>query len=171
MLSGEAILIPNGGRLVIDYARSLLDLAAPLAAGSHRDSVAYTVEDGALVVELAGGKSQPLSQSAQFAGYRGDADEPSAILISNHGLHVEIVIDHSGPIGCDDAAEIDDVLLGIGGHDDHGLRIPSPPWMVRTSPGLPELARPHEARSHRRFRERREDGRVPAQRRPSLYRT
>ena len=73
--------------------------------------MAYTVEDGALVVELAGGQSQPLSQSAQFAGYRGDADEPSAILISNHGLHVEIVIDRSGPIGCDDAAGIDDVLL------------------------------------------------------------
>lgn len=86
-------------------------MAAPLAAGSHRDSVAYTVEDGALVVELAGGKSQPLAQSAQFAGYRGDDDEPSAILISNHGLHVEIVIDRSGPIGRDDAAGIDDVLL------------------------------------------------------------
>ena len=73
--------------------------------------MAYTVEDGALVVELAGGKSELLAQSAQFAGYRGDADEPSAILISNHGLHVEIVIDRSGPIGRDDAAGIDDVLL------------------------------------------------------------
>ena len=102
---------PARGRLVIDYARSLLDLAAPLAAGSHRDSVAYTVEDGALVVALAGGKSHPLSDPAKFAGYSGDAAAPTSILISNHGLHVEIVINRDGPIGRDDAAGVDDVLL------------------------------------------------------------
>ena len=90
---------PARGRLVIDYARSLLDLAAPLAAGSHRDSVAYRVEAGELVVDLAGGKSHRLSDPAKFAGYVGDAAAPASILIANHGLHVEIVINRDGPIG------------------------------------------------------------------------
>ncbi|MEC8202280.1 MAG: malate synthase G, partial [Pseudomonadota bacterium] len=102
---------PVRGRLVIDYARSLLDLAAPLDAGSHRDSTAYTVEDGELVVALSGGKSHRLSDPAKFAGYVGDAAAPTSILISNHGLHVEIVINRDGPIGRDDATGIDDVLL------------------------------------------------------------
>ena len=71
----------------IDYARSLLDLAAPLDAGSHRNSTAYTVENGELVVALSGGKSHRLSDPAKFAGYVDDAAAPTSILISNHGLH------------------------------------------------------------------------------------
>ena len=102
---------PIRGRLVIDYARSLLDLPAPLDAGSHRDSTAYTVEDGELVVALSGGKSHRLSDSAKFAGYVGVAAAPTSILISNHGLHVEIVVNRDGLIGRADAAGIDDVLL------------------------------------------------------------
>ena len=102
---------PARGRLVIDYARSLLDLAAPLAAGSHRDSVAYRVEAGELVVDLAGGKSHRRSDPAKFAGYVGDAAAPASILIANHGLHVEIVINRDGPIGRYDGAGINDVLL------------------------------------------------------------
>ena len=102
---------PVRGRLVIDYARSFLDLAAPLDAGSHHDSTAYTVEDGELVVALSGGKSHRLSDPAKFAGYVGDAAAPTPILISNHGLHVEIVVNRDGPIGREDAAGIDDVLL------------------------------------------------------------
>ncbi|MEC9186065.1 MAG: malate synthase G, partial [Pseudomonadota bacterium] len=102
---------PVRGRLVIDYARSLLDLAAPLDAGSHRDSTAYTVEDGELVVALSGGKSHRLSDPATFAGYVGDAAAPTSSVISNHGLHVDIVSNRDGPIGRDDAAGIDDALL------------------------------------------------------------
>ena len=69
------------------------------------------MEDGELVVALSGGKSHRLSDPAKFAGYVGDAAAPTSILISNHGLHVEIVINRDGPIGRDDAAGIDDVLL------------------------------------------------------------
>ena len=49
-----------------------------------------------LVVALSGGKSHRLSDPAKFAGYVGDAAAPTSILISNHGLHVEIVITETG---------------------------------------------------------------------------
>ncbi|HYF18858.1 MAG TPA: malate synthase G, partial [Ramlibacter sp.] len=38
------------GAKVIEYARQVLDQIAPLASGSHGDSVAYRVQDGKLVV-------------------------------------------------------------------------------------------------------------------------
>ena len=45
---------------------------------------------------MPGGKSHRLSDPAKFAGYVGDAAAPTSILISNHGLHVEIVVNRVG---------------------------------------------------------------------------
>ena len=60
---------------------------------------------------LSGGRSHRLSDPAKFAEYVGDAAAPTSILISNHALHVEIVTNRDGPIGRDDTAGSDDVLL------------------------------------------------------------
>lgn len=102
---------PVRGERVITYARSFLDLAAPLAAGSHRDAVGYQIESGALIIHLDGGKTAVLETPSQFKGYTGPSDAPSTILLGNHGLHFEIVIDRAGTIGRDDPAGINDVLL------------------------------------------------------------
>ena len=102
---------PVRGKRVIDYGRSFLDLAAPLANGSHRDATSYAVNDGDLVVTMAGGKQGRLANPSQFEGYNGDATAPTAILLGHNRLHLEIVIDRSGPIGEDDTAGIDDLLL------------------------------------------------------------
>lgn len=102
---------PLRGQRVIDYGRSFLDLAAPLVNGSHRDATGYTVEAGELTVTLAGDKIVGLAQPTQFEGYNGAPEAPSAILLCNHRLHLEIVLDRSGPIGRDDPAGVDDLLL------------------------------------------------------------
>jgi malate synthase len=102
---------PARGKRVIDYGRSFLDLAAPLADGSHRDATGYAVKDATLVVTMGGGKQVGLANPSQFEGYNGDATAPSAVLLGNHRLHLEIVIDRAGPIGKDDTAGVDDVLL------------------------------------------------------------
>ncbi|KAB1586853.1 malate synthase G [Burkholderia cepacia] len=101
---------PTRGQRVIDYARNVLDNAAPLASGSHRDALRYRVQDGQLAVETAKG-IVGLAQPAQFVGYQGAADAPSAILLKHNGLHLEIQIDASTPIGRADLANVKDVVL------------------------------------------------------------
>src|SRR5690606_16749796 len=70
------------GDQVIKAAQKLLDEIAPLASGSHAGVDAYAVANGAL--------TPALKNPAQFAGYRGDPSSPSAILLKNNGLHIEI---------------------------------------------------------------------------------
>jgi malate synthase len=91
------------GAEVIKAAQALLDEIAPLAAGSHAGVEAYKVKSGAL--------APALRSPAQFAGYRGDATAPTAILLRNNGLHIELSIDRAHPIGRVHKAGVSDVLL------------------------------------------------------------
>ena len=100
----------RGGR-VIAFARDFLDASAPLASGSHRDATSYAVVNGALAVTLEDGSVSELRAPSKFAGYAGDSAAPSAVLLKNNGLHVEITIDRSHPVGRDDAAGIRDVVV------------------------------------------------------------
>jgi malate synthase len=102
---------PVRGARVIEFAREHLDQAAPLAQGSHRESSLYSVVDGQLQVTLSDGSTTQLQQAEKFRGYRGDAATPSALLIRNNGLHIEIQIDRNHAIGKDDAAGVKDLLL------------------------------------------------------------
>ncbi|WP_296098651.1 malate synthase G [uncultured Agrobacterium sp.] len=101
---------PRRGEKVIAWARSFLDDSVPLAIGSWVDVSGLTVVDGALTV-TQDGQSTPLADSAQFAGFDGDASQPSVILLKTNGIHIEIVIDPSTAIGKDDRAGISDVIL------------------------------------------------------------
>ena len=102
---------PVRGAAVIAFARDFLDSSAPLAKGSHRDAILYSVVNGALSVTLEDESVTGLAEPAKFAGYNGDAAAPSAVLLKNNGLHFEITIDHSHPIGKDDHAGVSDVVV------------------------------------------------------------
>ena len=56
------------------------------------------------VVALATGARAPRPTPAQFVGYLGDADAPTAVLLAHHGLHVEILVDPDSPVGSTDKA-------------------------------------------------------------------
>ncbi|WP_404386151.1 malate synthase G [Caenispirillum salinarum] len=101
---------PTRGARVIAFVRDLLDDVAPLEGGSHKDAAGYAVEDGALVVAQTSGAPTRLVTAGQFAGYTGDASAPRTVLLKHNGLHLEIVIDGSHPIGKDDAAHVADVV-------------------------------------------------------------
>ncbi|MDH4567967.1 malate synthase G [Pseudomonas sp. BN414] len=101
---------PVRGSRVIAFARAFLDQAAPLAEGSHAEATGYRVQGGRLLVSQ-GERQTGLREPDQFLGYQGTAESPSTILLKNHGLHFEIQIDHSHPIGQTDAAGVKDVVL------------------------------------------------------------
>ncbi len=79
------------GAQVVAAAKAFLDSAVPLANGSWAD---WT------------GGTPTLADPAQLAACNGDN-----ILLKNNGLHIEIVIDASHPVGATDPAHIADILL------------------------------------------------------------
>jgi malate synthase len=101
------------GDKVIAYARKFLDDVVPLSSGSYADATGFTVKDGRLLVSLDGEElSRGLANPGQFAGYTGELGSPDwSVLLVNHGLHIEILIDPESPIGKTDAAGIKDVIL------------------------------------------------------------
>ena len=102
---------PVRGDKVIAYGRKHLDQATPLAEGSHADATAYAIADGALQVTLEDGTTTGLADGAQLRGWQGEADAPSAVLLRNNGLHIEIQIDPDSPIGKTDKAGVKDLLV------------------------------------------------------------
>jgi malate synthase len=102
---------PARGAKVIAWGRKFLDDAVPLTKGSHADADAYGIEGGKLVVAMKDGSFQGLADAGQFVGYQGDAAAPSAVLLINHGLHIEIRIDRGHAIGKTDAAGVADIVL------------------------------------------------------------
>src|SRR5271156_6639649 len=98
------------GDKVIAYARNFLDEVVPLSSGSYTDATGFKVADGQVLVDLPEG-STGLANSGQFAGYTGEAESPTSVLLVNHGLHIEILIDPESPIGKTDAAGVKDVIL------------------------------------------------------------
>ncbi|MDN3639828.1 malate synthase G [Simiduia curdlanivorans] len=102
---------PVRGAKVIAFAKAHLDQAAPLAAGSHADVVLYKVSFGELRAELKNGAEAGLQSAEKFVGFRGPESTPSAILLKNNGLHIEIQIDRQAEIGKTDLAGVQDLLV------------------------------------------------------------
>ncbi len=91
------------GARVIAWAKSFLDTAVPLAAGSWADVDVVGIMNGALVPALA--------DPAACIGYVGDASAPSQVVLKHNNLHIRLVIDASTPVGQADPAGISDVIL------------------------------------------------------------
>ena len=97
---------PVRGARVIAWARNFLDQSAPLAKGKWADVSRVVIEGETLTTDLGG-----LKEPSQFKGWRGGKDAPSAVLLANNGLHVEIVFDRAHLIGKGDRAGIADVVV------------------------------------------------------------
>lgn len=102
---------PIRGAKVVAFARNHLDTAAPLDKGSHSDATLYAIADRQLQITLKNGDTTTLKNTAKFIGYNGDATSPTAVLLKNNALHIEIQIDRNGSIGKDDSAGVQDLLV------------------------------------------------------------
>ena len=95
----------RGARVVARAAVFLDEVFAPIGT-SHAKAEKYTVENGALLIDGAG-----LIDPEKFVGYRGDAANPSAVLLRNNGLHVELTFDRNHPIGRTTPSGLADVMM------------------------------------------------------------
>ena len=117
VISREGDLAPEGGynpvrgAEVIKRAKALMDDFIGLNNASHADVTSYDITEGALRATLASGETTGLVSPEKFIGYQGSADAPSSLLLCNHDLHIDIIINREHPIGRDDPAGIADVEL------------------------------------------------------------
>jgi malate synthase len=102
---------PVRGEKVIGFAKGFLDQAFPLIEKSHKDIVLYCIKDERLVAICKNGQRTRLQDEKKFVGFQGDFQYPSAVLLKNNGLHVEIQISRVHPIGRKDDAGVKDILL------------------------------------------------------------
>ena len=102
---------PKRGKKVIAYARHVLDRTAPLRKGSHLHAIGYRIKDGKLSIKLKDGSTTSLLNASQLVGFQGDAKEPSSVLLQHNGLHLDLCIDRTTPIGKTDAAGVCDLIL------------------------------------------------------------
>ncbi len=102
---------PRRGDRVIAYAAGFLDQAVPLRAGSHRDVIAYSLREDTLVAALGDGSETSLREREKFVGFVEREGDLSVALLRNHGLHLELHIDRSHPVGQQAKSGLKDVIL------------------------------------------------------------
>ncbi|MBB6409870.1 malate synthase G [Mesorhizobium sangaii] len=101
---------PARGARVVAWAKDFLDQSVPLTSGKWAGVNGLSFVNGVLRLGEGAGVTT-LANIKQFAGYRGDAANPDAVLLVRNGLHIEIVIDRNNQIGRTDPAGIADVIL------------------------------------------------------------
>lgn len=106
---------PIRGAKVIAYTERFLDEVVSLEAASYADVTNFKLRTIGHQLQLRAilknGEETGLEDPTKFIGFSQDADNLSSILFQNHGLHIEIQIDHEHPIGKEHPAGVCDVIL------------------------------------------------------------
>jgi len=101
---------PERGELVIKYGREFLDKYFTLKDFSWRKITGLAIQNKELKV-LKGVDVTTLKDKDKFIGHRGDADNPSAIILKNNKLHIEILKNPRAFSAQQDHAGISDVII------------------------------------------------------------
>ena len=106
---------PVRGAAVIRWTERFLDKVFPWQQGRHGDVRDYRLErEGGrwqLVGLLASGAVTRLADGTQYAGHVRTDATLQAVLLTHHGLHVELQFDRRHPIGRRHPAGLKDVVL------------------------------------------------------------
>jgi malate synthase len=101
---------PERGELVIKYGREFLDTHFTLNDFSWKKITGMAVQNGELKV-LKGVDVTTLKDKEKFIGHRGEADYPSAVILKNNNLHIEILKNPRAFSAQQDHAGISDIIL------------------------------------------------------------
>ena len=101
---------PLRGEMVIKYGRDFLDKYFPLKDLSWHKITSIAIKEGHLVI-LKGADGFNLIDEKKFIGHRGEADNPSAIILKNNNLHIEILRDPRAFSAQQDHAGISEIIL------------------------------------------------------------
>ena len=101
---------PLRGEMVIKYGRDFLDKYFPLKDLSWHKITSIAIKEGHLVI-LKGADGFNLIDEQKFIGHRGEADNPSAIILKNNNLHIEILRDPRAFSAQQDHAGISEIIL------------------------------------------------------------
>ena len=83
---------PLRGEMVIKYGRDFLEKHFPLEDLKWHNITGFKINNGSLVV-FKDDLEVSLKNKEKFIGHRGEANDPSAIILKNNNLHIEIIID------------------------------------------------------------------------------
>jgi malate synthase len=103
---------PLRGEMVIRYGRNFLERYFPLEniILGWANITNFKIEDGSLIIFKDSQKTQ-LKDNNKFIGHRGDINNPSAIILKNNNLHIEIIINPKAFSAAQDPAGISDIIV------------------------------------------------------------
>jgi malate synthase len=102
---------PTRGKLVIAKANHFLDETVPLAHGRWSDVTGLARAGSALELALTERTRTRLADPRAFVGYREKSGSLASVLLRHHGLHIDIEIDRTHPVGRAHAAGVKDIVL------------------------------------------------------------
>jgi len=103
---------PLRGEMVIKYGRNFLERYFPLEniIMGWANITGFKIEDGSLII-CKDSQETKLKDKSKFIGHRGEANNPSAIILKNNNLHIEIIIDPKAFSATQDPAKISDIIV------------------------------------------------------------
>jgi len=103
---------PLRGEMVIKYGRNFLERYFPLEniILGWANITNFAIEDGELII-FKDEQKTTLKDKNKFIGHRGEANKPTAIILKNHNLHIEIIINPKAFSATQDPAGISDIII------------------------------------------------------------
>jgi len=101
---------PLRGEMVIKYGRDFLEKHFPLENLKWHNITGFKINDGSFII-LKDNIKTSLRDKNKFIGHRGEASNPSAIILKNNNLHIEIIIDSNAFSAQQDSASISDIII------------------------------------------------------------
>ena len=101
---------PERGEEVIKFTKKFLDKHFTLKKKSWSQVTKIIIEKKNLVLNLINDNTT-IKESNKFIGYRGKKDKPTAIILKNNNLFIEIIINPEAFSAKSDPAGISDIIL------------------------------------------------------------